>query len=87
MLLAEVDAKRGDLDEAADGTPKLRTVAGGVLSRRMGGGALHGLEARIPEGRTDWNLPVRVNVLISDFGTLERGPIHPAVRHSPPDPS
>jgi len=53
----------------------------------MGGGALHGLEARIPEGRTDWNLPVRVNVLISDFGTLERGPVRPAVRPSPPDPS
>ena len=57
------------------GIPSSGRFAGGVRSRRMGGGALHGLEARIPEGRTDWNLPVRVNVFNSDFGILETSPV------------
>ena len=67
-------------------TPSSGRFAGGVRSRRMGGGALHGLEAWIPEGRTDWNLPVRVNVFNSDFGILETGPARGPRLHAASEP-
>jgi len=46
-----VDAKRSDPGESGGrGYPEAPDGSlDGVRSRRMGGGALHGLEARIPE--------------------------------------